>query len=67
MELGNNQKLPMHFDEDEMYKKHSKQVIYEIRKLEQKKITPKQVFNKNFNKKNKNDNQIIKDLKFKKK
>ena len=48
--VGDNQLEPKHFDEDENYKKHTKQVIYELRKLQEKKVKPTQVFGKKFKK-----------------
>lgn len=51
MEIGNNQKEQKHFDEDENYKKHTKKVVHELRKLQEKKVKPSEVFGKKFKKK----------------
>ncbi len=49
--FGDNQKVKPHFDEDENYKKHTKKVVYELRKLQEKKVKPTEVFGKKFKKK----------------
>tara|TARA_R110000822_G_scaffold13461_1_gene47845 strand:+ start:1047 stop:1205 length:159 start_codon:yes stop_codon:yes gene_type:complete len=49
--FGDNQKEPKHFDEDPKFAKHTKKVIHELRKLQEKTVKPAEVFGKRFKKK----------------
>ena len=48
MEVGRNQIIEPHFDKDKNYEKHTTKVLYELRKLQEKKIKPTDVYGSKF-------------------